>query len=299
MGRIIVIGSSNTDMVIKSKKLPAPGETILGGTFLMNPGGKGANQAVAAARLHGKVTFVAKTGNDVFGSEAKHLFDKENIDTRYLISDENNPSGVALINVDENGENSIVVASGSNGTLAAYDINEEVFKTEPDDIFLMQLEIPVSTVEYVAQKAAGNGNRVILNPAPARQLSNDLLCCLYMIIPNETEAEILTGIKVTDPVTAEKAARKLYTKGVKNVVITMGGTGAFLFTPTISKLISVVPVKAVDTTAAGDVFCGALAVALSEGKNTEDAVIFANRAAGISVTRMGAQASAPYRSEIL
>ena len=298
MGRIIVIGSSNTDMVIKSKKLPAPGETILGGTFLMNPGGKGANQAVAAARLNGMVTFVAKTGNDVFGSEAKHLFDKEHIDTRYLISDENNPSGVALINVDENGENSIVVASGSNGTLTAYDINEEVFKTEPNDIFLMQLEIPVGTVEYVAQKAADNGNRVILNPAPARQLSNDLLSCLYMIIPNETEAEILTGIKVTDPVSAEKAARKLYTKGVKNVVITMGGTGAFLFTPGISKMISVVPVKAVDTTAAGDVFCGALAVALSEGKDSEEAVIFANSAAGISVTRMGAQASAPYRSEL-
>jgi ribokinase len=298
MGRIIVIGSSNTDMVIKSKKLPSPGETILGGTFLMNPGGKGANQAVSAARLNGKVTFVAKTGNDVFGSEAKQLFDKEQIDTRFLIRDDNNPSGVALINVDENGENSIVVASGSNGTLSAYDVNEDVFKTEPDDIFLMQLEIPVSTVEFVAQKAASKGNKVILNPAPARQLSNDLLCCLYMIIPNETEAEILTGIKVTDAETAEKAARKLYAKGVKNVVITMGGTGAFLFTKSSSKMISVVPVKAVDTTAAGDVFCGALAVALSEKKNTEEAVVFANKAAAISVTRMGAQASAPYRSEI-
>jgi ribokinase len=299
MGRIIVIGSSNTDMVIKSKKLPTPGETILGGTFLMNPGGKGANQAVAAARLQGNVTFVAKTGIDVFGSESKQLFDKEQIDTRFLIRDDNNPSGVALINVDENGENSIVVASGSNGTLSAYDIHEEVFVNEPDDIFLMQLEIPVGTVEFVAQKAASKGNRVILNPAPARQLSDDLLNCLYMIIPNEHEAEILTGIKVTDIETAEKAARKLYTKGVKNVVITMGGTGAFLFTPSNSEMISVVPVKAVDTTAAGDVFCGALAVALSEGKNTKEAVVFANKAAAISVTRMGAQASAPYRSEII
>jgi len=298
MGRIIVIGSSNTDMVIKSKKLPSPGETIIGGTFLMNPGGKGANQAVAAARLQGKVTFVAKTGNDIFGSESEQLFDNEHIDTRFLIRDDNNPSGVALINVDENGENSIVVASGSNGTLAAHDIHEEVFNTEPDDIFLMQLEIPAGTVEFVARKAATDGNRVILNPAPAMQLSNDLLSCLYMIIPNETEAEILTGIKVTDAETAEKAARKLFIKGVKNVVITMGGTGAFLFTPGISKMISVIPVKAVDTTAAGDVFCGALTVALSEGKTTEEAVVFANKAAGISVTRMGAQASAPYRSEI-
>jgi ribokinase len=294
-----VIGSSNTDMVIKSKKLPAPGETILGGTFLMNPGGKGANQAVAAARLNGNVTLVAKTGNDVFGSEARHLFDKEHINTNYLISDNKNPSGVALINVDENGENCIVVASGSNGTLAAYDINEEVFKNRPEDIFLMQLEIPLGTVEYVAQKAAGKGNRVILNPAPARPHSADLLSCLYMIIPNETEAELLTGIKVTDAQTAEIAARKLYNRGVKNVVITMGGTGSFLLTPALSKLISVVPVKAVDTTAAGDVFCGAIAVAIAEGKSTEEAVKFANKAAGISVTRMGAQASAPYRSEIL
>jgi ribokinase len=299
MSRIIVIGSSNTDMVIKSKKLPSPGETLLGGTFFMNPGGKGANQAVAAARLMGDVTFVAKIGNDVFGSEAENLFSRENIDTRYLIRDEKNPSGVALITVDENGENSIVVASGSNGTLAAYDISEDVFKTDKDDIFLMQLEIPVGTVEYVAQKAAGNGNRVILNPAPARHLSNDLLSSLYMIIPNETEVEILTGIKVIDAESAEKAAKKLYSKGVKNVVITMGGTGAFLFTPNLSKMISVVPVKAVDTTAAGDVFCGALGVALSEGKSTEEAVVFAHKAAGISVTRMGAQASAPYRKEIL
>jgi ribokinase len=298
MGRIIVIGSSNTDMVIKSKKLPSPGETIIGGIFLMNPGGKGANQAVAAARLQGNVMLVAKTGNDVFGSEAKQLFDKEHIDTRFLIRDDENPSGVALINVDENGENSIVVASGSNGTLSAYDINEEVFKTVPDDIFLMQLEIPVGTVEFVAQKAFSKKNRVILNPAPARQLSIDLLSSLYMIVPNETEAEILTGVKVTNAETAEIAAKKLYTRGVKNVVITMGGTGAFLLTPVISRMISVVPVKAVDTTAAGDVFCGALAVAIAEGNSTEEAVVFANKAAGISVTRLGAQASAPYRSEI-
>jgi ribokinase len=298
MSRIIVIGSSNTDMVIKSKKLPAPGETIIGGTFLMNPGGKGANQAVAAARLNGNVSFVTKTGNDVFGMEAKQLFDKENIDTRFLIRDDKNPSGVALINVDENGENSIVVASGSNGTLSAFDISEEVFLTKPDDIFLMQLEIPLGTVEYVAQKASGKGNRVILNPAPARYLSSDLLSCLYMIVPNENEAEILTGIKVSDAQSAETAARKLFTRGVSNIVITMGGLGCFLFTQTVSQMIPVVPVKALDTTAAGDVFCGALAVAISEGKNSIEAVRFANRAASISVTRMGAQASAPYRSEL-
>lgn len=298
MSRIIVIGSSNTDMVIKSKRLPLPGETLLGGTFLMNPGGKGANQAVAAARLGGNVTFVTKTGNDIFGDEAVHLFDKEGINTKYIIKDKKNPSGVALINVDENGENSIVVASGSNGTLSAYDISDEVYKAGKDEIFLMQLEIPIGTVEFVAEKAVSLGSKVILNPAPARNLNNDLLSCLFVITPNETEAEILTGIKVTDAVSAEKAANELRKKGVKNVVITLGGSGSFLLTDNISKLIPVVPVKAIDTTAAGDVFSGALAVAVSEGRSLEEAVIFAGKAAGISVTRMGAQASAPFREEI-
>ena len=199
MSGIIVIGSSNTDMVIKTKKLPLPGETILGGTFLMNPGGKGANQAVAAARLGGNVTFVTKTGNDLFGSEAIILFDNENIDTKYMIRDAGNPSGVALITVDENGENSIVVAPGSNGTLSPNDIADEVFHTGSSDIFLLQLEIPVETVEFVAEKASAQKNRVILNPAPARHLSDELLRCLYLITPNETEAEILTGINVCDP----------------------------------------------------------------------------------------------------
>jgi len=298
MARIIVIGSSNTDMVIKSKKLPSPGETILGGTFLMNPGGKGANQAVAAARLGGNVTFVTKTGNDMFGAEAVQLFGKEGIVTKHIIKDTKNPSGVALINVDENGENSIVVASGSNGTLSAYDINDEVFNTEKSDIFLMQLEIPVSTVEFVSEKAAGKGNRVILNPAPARQLSDELLSCLYLITPNENEAELLTGIKVTDVASAEKAAKNLRERGVQNVIITMGGSGAYILTGSLSKMIPVVPVKAIDTTAAGDVFNGALTVSISEGKSIEESVVFANKAASISVTRMGAQASAPYRTEI-
>ncbi|MEI6049182.1 MAG: ribokinase [Bacteroidota bacterium] len=299
MSRIIVIGSSNTDMVIKSKKLPVPGETILGGIFLMNPGGKGANQAVAAARLGGNVTFVTKTGNDMFGAEALKQFGNEGVDARYIIKDTKNPSGVALINVDENGENSIVVAPGSNGTLSAYDINDEVFETNQADIFLMQLEIPVGTVEFVAEKVAGKGNRVILNPAPARLLSDDLFNCIFLITPNETEAELLTGIKVTDLSSAEKAAIILQDKGVKNVVITMGGSGAYIKAGTLSKIVPVVPVRAVDTTAAGDVFNGALAVAISEDKNIEDAVIFANKAAAISVTRMGAQASAPYRKEVI
>ncbi len=298
MNRIIVIGSSNTDMVVKTKKLPAPGETVLGGTFLMNPGGKGANQAVAAARLDGNVTFVTKTGNDLFGEQAVHLFNFEGIDTRFIIRDARNPSGIALITVDENGENCIVVAPGSNAALTAYDIEDAAFETDLTDVFLMQLEIPISTVEFVAQKVFHKGIRVILNPAPARLLPNELLECIYMITPNETEAEILTGIKVIDVPSAQGAAEKLLRKGVRNVVITMGAAGAFLLNPEFSGMIPVIPVKAVDTTAAGDVFNGALAVAISEGKELKDAVDFANKAAAISVTRMGAQASAPYRKEL-
>lgn len=298
MGRIVVIGSTNTDMVIKSRKIPSPGETILGGTFLMNPGGKGANQAVAAARLNGNVTFVTKTGNDLFGEQAKHIFDFEGIDTSFIVKDPKNPSGIALIMVDQDGENSIVVAPGSNGTLSAYDIAEEVYGNDPSDVFLMQLEVPVSTVEFVAQKVSERKNRVILNPAPARQLSSDLLHCIDIITPNEVEAELLTGIRVIDGLTASKAAEKLKSTGVKNVIITMGPAGAYLHTDNLSRMIPVTPVRAVDSTAAGDVFNGALAVAISEGKNLEDAVIFANKAASISVTRMGAQSSAPYRKEI-
>ena len=298
MGKIVVIGSTNTDMVVKSRKIPSPGETILGGTFMMNPGGKGANQAVAAARLNGNVTFVTKMGNDLFGEQAKHIFDFEGIDSRYIVNDPKNPSGIALIMVDQDGENCIVVAPGSNGTLSAYDIAEDVYGNDPSDVFLMQLEVPVSTIEFVAQKVSERGNRVILNPAPARQLSDDLLNCVDIITPNEVEAEILTGIKVVDAASAEEAAEKLMSTGVKNVIITMGAAGAFLHTDKVSKLIPVVPVRAVDTTAAGDVFNGALAVAISEGKDLEEAVVFANKAASISVTRMGAQASAPYRKEI-
>jgi len=261
MGRIVVIGSTNTDMVVKSKKIPAPGETIIGGTFFMNPGGKGANQAVAAARLNGKVTLVTKTGNDYFSEQAKHIFDFEGIETKYMVKDARNPSGIALIMVDQDGENCIVVAPGSNGTLSAYDIDDEVYGDDPSDVYLMQLEIPVSTVEFVAERVFSRGNRVILNPAPVKQLSNELLKCLHIITPNEIEAELLTGIKVTDASSAEKCAEKLRSRGPRNVIITMGAAGAYLLTDNISRIIPVIPVKALDTTAAGDVFNGALAVA--------------------------------------
>jgi ribokinase len=299
MGRILVIGSSNTDMVIKTNKLPGPGETILGGTFLMNPGGKGANQAVAAARLGGKVTFIAKRGNDLFGNQAIGLFMREGIETKYVVKDMTLPSGVALITVDASGENSIVVAPGSNGNLKEEDIPPRIFESRKYEILMLQLEIPMETVEYSAQKASENGMKVILNPAPACNLSDKLLRNTWLITPNETEAGMISGVPITDLASAERASVIIQERGVKNVIITLGETGAYVKSENYWGLIPGIKVDPVDTTAAGDVFNGALAVAISEGKDIYEAVIFANKAAAISVTRMGAQASAPYRTEIM
>lgn len=296
--RIFVIGSSNTDMVIKSEKLPAAGETILGGTFLMNAGGKGANQAVAAAKLGANVTFVSKVGDDIFGKQAIQGFQKEGINTDFVFTDFENPSGVALILVDAKGENSIAVASGANGNLQISEVAKAIEQISTNDTVLLQLEIPIPTVEFAIKKSFERGAKVILNPAPAQMLDETVFQYLDIITPNETEAELLTGIKVTDLETAEQAALKFHKKGVKNVIITLGSKGAYLHNSTTSRLIAAPAVQAVDTTAAGDVFNGALAVALSEGNDLEQAIEFACKAAAISVTRMGAQASAPLRSEV-
>jgi ribokinase len=297
--RITVVGSSNTDMVIKTSKLPSPGETILGGKFFMNPGGKGANQAVAAARLGGNISFIAKTGDDIFGRQAKQLFESENVNTDFMVTDSESPSGVALITVDSKAENCIVVAPGANSNLSRTDIDlarEDILRSE---IILMQLEIPLETVLYVADLGSQAGKKVILNPAPARDLPDELLRKLYIITPNETEAELLTGVKVTDMTSIEKAAKIIHQKGVPVVIITLGSRGAFLFTSEGFKVVSAPKVEAVDTTAAGDVFNGALAVAISKGLEMEKAVEFANKAAAISVTRLGAQSSAPYWKDII
>lgn len=298
MKRIVVLGSTNTDMVVKAARIPAPGETILGGNFLMNPGGKGANQAVAASRLGGDVVFIAKVGDDLFGREAKGLFAKEGLCTDYVFTDASEPSGVALIMVDAKGENCISVASGANGTLSAKDIEVARGEIERAGVLLMQLETPVETVLCAARWAAAKGVSVVLNPAPACELPDELLKCLSMITPNETEAELLTGVKVTEEASAARAAKALCAKGVKRVVITLGSKGAFVYSDGEGRLVPAVKVKAVDTTAAGDVFNGALAVALTEDHPLQAAISFAAKAAAISVTRMGAQASAPYRDEI-
>ena len=296
--RIIVIGSCNTDMVIKADRLPVPGETVIGGTFFMNPGGKGANQAVAAARLGGKVTFISKTGNDVFGRQSVELFNSEGINTNYIFSDPKNPSGVALITVDSNGENCIVVASGANASLCPADIEQAKVEIEKGELVLMQLEIPIETVEYATEMAFKKGIKVILNPAPARALSDKLLKSLYMVTPNKSEAEILSGIKVHDWDSAKKAADVIKAKGANIVVVTLGSLGALVCDGKNYHKVEAIKVKALDTTAAGDTFCGALCVGISEGLSIVDSVKMAAKASALTVTKMGAQSSIPYRSEL-
>jgi len=298
MPKIFVIGSSNTDMVVKSAKLPAPGETVLGGQFLMNPGGKGANQAVAAVKLGAPVVFACKVGNDIFGQQAVDGFKAEGIDATHIITDNENPSGVALILVDEEGENSIAVASGSNANLGIDELKNLIAEIQKGDIVLLQLEIPIPTVEYAIKACSEKGALVILNPAPAVNLSDGVFPYIDIITPNETEAELLTGIGVNDLHSAGHAAIFLQSEGVKNVIITLGSKGAYVHNASIQKLVPAPIVKAVDSTAAGDVFNGALAVGLHEGNDLETATLFACTVASIAVTRMGAQSSAPRRHEL-
>jgi ribokinase len=297
--KVVVLGSTNTDMVIKAGYLPKPGETILGGTFFMNPGGKGANQAVAAARLGGSVLFISKIGDDVFGKQNKELFEKEGIDTSYVFSDPSQPSGVALITVDSKAENCIVVASGANATLSPADVANAAAEIENAGILLTQLETPVDTIVYAAELAAAKNVKVILNPAPACPIPKSLLKSLYMITPNRIEAEMLTGIKVDDIASAKLAAEALHAEGVKIVIITLGSQGALALIDKEFHFVDAEKVVPVDTTAAGDVFNGALAVAIAEGQSVLEGIKFACKAAAISVTRLGAQASAPYKKEVV
>jgi ribokinase len=296
--KILVVGSSNTDMVIKTNHLPQAGETVLGGTFFMNPGGKGANQAVAVARLGGNVSLVCKTGSDIFGHQSQQLFDEEGIHTPFVISDNRHPSGIALITVDDRGENCIVVAPGANAHLTPDDLQQTTEAIAEADLILMQLEIPMESVCFVAETAFKQGKRVVLNPAPAQTLPPELLRCLYLLTPNETEACMISGIEIRDEASAIAAARAIVALGVQHVIITLGSKGALIYSDGVAEMVSSHPVKAIDTTAAGDVFNGALVVALSEGKTIFDAVRFACKAAAISVTRVGAQASIPYRNEV-
>jgi ribokinase len=295
---IVVIGSSNTDMVIRLLRIPRPGETLLGGEFLSAAGGKGANQAVAAARAGGRVRLIARVGKDALGSQAIAGLRREGIDTRCVFRDASAPSGVALIFVAHDGENSIAVASGANARLAPTDLRKAAQLIGAAALVVAQLESPLATIHAAARMAAGAGVPFILNPAPARALPDSLLRLVSILTPNETEAELLTGIPVNDQASAASACGRLRDRGVETVIITLGRQGAFLADATGQRLIPGFRVKAVDDTAAGDTFNGALAVALAEGNSLSDAVRFANAAAALSVTRLGAQPSAPTRPEI-
>jgi len=295
---IVVVGSSNTDMIIRVPRIPRAGETLLGGEFLTAAGGKGANQAVGAARAGGKVAFIARVGRDAFGDQAIAGLLRDGIDVSRVFRDKLTPSGVALIFVAQDGENSIAVAGGANAKLSPSDVKKAAGVIRSAGLLVAQLETPLATVTAAVELAVKAGVPVILNPAPARPLPNSLLERISILTPNETEAELLTGIKVTDAAAAAKACSKLRSRGVGTVILTLGERGAFLADANGQRLVPGFKVKTVDSTAAGDIFNGALSVALAEGKAVFDAVRFANAAAALSVTRLGAQPSAPSRADI-
>lgn len=296
--KVVVVGSYNTDMTIKTKKLPNPGETVIGGYFSTGGGGKGANQAIAAARIGAKVSFVARVGNDVFGNEGLKKLNEENINIEYVYSDNNLSTGVAFIVVDESGENSIVVASGANASLSPADIENADSEISSADVLLVQLESPLESVYAAIKKAHDNGVTVILNPAPARELEKHILKYIDVITPNIVEAEMLTGIKVTDTGSLHMIVNKFFEYGIKNVIITLGTNGYFAGFPNVMKIMPALKATPIDTTGAGDVFSGSLAAFLAEGMMIETAARMANASASISVTRMGALDAAPKRVEI-
>lgn len=295
--RILVIGSSNTDMTIKGERLPVPGETVTGGVFYMGPGGKGANQAVAAARLGGDVAFICKVGRDIFGDSALEGYKKEGIDITHAMRSDK-ASGTALILVDDSGENCISVASGANGDLTPEDIDSVADVIRGAGFLILQLEIPAETVLRAAKIAHEAGVYVILNPAPAKKLPEEVFKYISLMTPNQTEAAFMSGIDVKDEASLEKAVEVLHGYGVKDFVVTLGSKGSLVLTGGKAEMIPSQKVKAVDATAAGDTFCGGLCVGLSEGLSLTDAARFATKAAAITVQRMGAQASIPTRDEI-
>lgn len=286
------------DLVVKSARIPAVGETILGGDFIMTPGGKGANQAVAAAKLGAEVYLVAKLGEDVFAEQSLNNFKIAAINTEYVTRSKEAPSGVALIAVDQAGNNMIVVAPGANQQLTPDDIKAAESAIASSGVLLAQLEVPLETVESAGRLAKASGVTFILDPAPAQELSPELLAMVDVLTPNETEAEILTGIEVRDEDSARAAAKDLLKRGAGAVILSMGAKGYLLVSNDATEFVPAVKVDAVDATAAGDAFTGALAVVLAQGKSLADAAFFANHVAALSVTKMGAQSSMPSTEEV-
>ena len=298
--RIVVVGSSNTDMVVKSRRIPKPGETVVGGEFLVAAGGKGANQAVAAARLGAEVQFVSRVGADAFGDQAIAGYRRDGINTDLIVCDPDHATGVALILIDEAGENAISVASGANHAMSLEDIDRAATAIRGAGVLVMQLELPLSIVARAAEIAAQAGVPVILDPAPAPEepLPATLLRNVTCIKPNVAEAEGLTGIHIADESGAREAASALLGMGPSCAIITMGADGALLADESGVVLVPATPVAALDTTAAGDAFSGALAFGWATGLRRAEAVRMASSAGAFAATRMGAQPSLPSRSEL-
>ncbi len=296
---IVVVGSLNMDLVVRMPQIPRPGETLLGGVFKTFPGGKGANQAVAAARLGAHVTMIGCVGEDAFGKEMLATLARENIDTAHILLNPEAATGVALIQVDAQGQNSIAVASGANFRLTGTDVEKAMQSIGKFDALVMPLETPLETIYAAAITAFRRGAKVLLNPAPAQVLEQELLELIDVLLPNEYEIALMTGVQLQAPGDIRLAAEKLLSLGTKNLIVTLGDRGAALFNVSGQEtLIPACPVQAVDTTAAGDCFVGALAVGLCEGKSLPAAAEFASAAAALSVTRAGAQPSLPRREEV-
>lgn len=295
---VLVIGSANMDLVVSAERFPQPGETVFGNQFEMFPGGKGANQAVCCAKLGAKTYFIGKMGNDDFGKRLSSIMKKDRVNLDYLIFDEKEHTGTALISVDGNGENEIIVISGSNMKLCPEEIEKHKDVFSRVKVVAAQLEIPLNTVEKVAKLSKENGALFILNPAPAKDLPEELIAAADFLTPNETELAILSGISVSGEDSLVRGAEKLLGKGVKNIIVTMGEKGAFLINNQIKIIYPSKKVKVIDSTGAGDAFNGALAYALSNEKETGEAIQFAISVASYSVTKMGAQSSMPKLNEI-
>jgi len=296
MSKIVIIGSSNVDLTVRTSHIPSKGETIFGAAPQTAFGGKGANQAVAVSRLGGDVSFITKIGTDSYGNMMAENLVKEGMSADTVIRDSETPSGVAWICVDDNGDNSIIVMPGANCTMTKEDIVPFLPLIKEADYLLMQLETPLEVVEHAASIAYENGVKVVLNPAPAQPLSDDLLSKTYLLTPNEKECRLLCGENASEDVRTN--AEFLLAKGVKNIIVTLGEKGSILCNASGQAEVPAVKVNAVDTVAAGDTYNGALVVALSEGKTLTEAMAFATKASAIAVTRFGAQPSVPYRSEI-
>jgi len=296
---ILVVGSANMDMVVVADRFPRPGETILGTQFNMFPGGKGANQAVCSAKLGGATYFIGKMGRDIFKDRLKVNMEQSGVALEGMVLDSERSTGIAMITINNKGENEIIVISGANMQLGPEDINSQISLFSKVSVVITQLEIPLETVFKTAQLANSHQKVFILNPAPAQMLPNNLLDLVDFLTPNENELELLSGMKVTDVPSAEKAAKRLIEDGIKNVIVTLGDQGALLVNRDRAKLFPTSEVEVVDTTAAGDAFNGAFAFALANNEDVEHAITFANRVASYSVTRMGAQVSMPTNEEIM